>query len=102
MWHELVLHGVGGRTIAEAKERLTYEEARSWFAYIQKRGSLHFGRRLEQIIAMIMPAWVKVADPYALMPHESRPQADSADFHTLSQMLQGVARGNEKSRNTDA
>ena len=48
VWHELVLNGVGGSTIAEAKERLSYAEYRAWVAYLKdKRGSLHPGHRLE-------------------------------------------------------
>lgn len=53
MWHELVLHGVGGRTIAEAKERMSYAEALDWMAYIQKRGSLNVGMRIEAAVAVL-------------------------------------------------
>lgn len=48
-----MLHGIGGRTIAEAKERLSYDEALDWFAYIRKRGSLNWGMRLEGGFALI-------------------------------------------------
>jgi hypothetical protein len=34
----LVLHGIGGRTVAEAKRRVTYEEFVMWLAYINKNG----------------------------------------------------------------
>ncbi|PNQ53571.1 hypothetical protein C1141_20570, partial [Vibrio agarivorans] len=59
VWHELVLAGVGGRTIAEAKERLTYQEARQWFSYIAKRGSLNIGRRMEQSAALMLYSWFR-------------------------------------------
>ena len=42
-----MLHGIGGRTIAEAKQRLAYPEALQWFAYMKKHGTpnqhLHHG-----------------------------------------------------------
>lgn len=53
MWHELVLNGIGGRTIAEAQERMTYAEAYSWYLYIRKHGSLNIGSRLEYGFALI-------------------------------------------------
>lgn len=48
--------GVGGRTIAEAKERLSYEEALKWQAYRKKRGSLNLGLRLEEGFALVATA----------------------------------------------
>lgn len=48
-----MLNGVGGSTIAEAKERLSYAEYRAWVAYLNKRGSLHPGHRLELALARI-------------------------------------------------
>jgi hypothetical protein len=34
----LVLHGIGGWTVAEAKRRITYDEFVTWRAYINKHG----------------------------------------------------------------
>ena len=34
----MVLHGIGGWTIAEAKRRITYDEFVTWRAYIHKHG----------------------------------------------------------------
>lgn len=39
--------GIGGRTIAEAQQTLSYEEFLSWLRYRRKRGSLHVGMRIE-------------------------------------------------------
>lgn len=39
-----------GATIAEAKARMSYVEARTWFAYIKKHGSLNVGRKIEAAI----------------------------------------------------
>jgi hypothetical protein len=48
-----VLNGIGGRTIEEAKERITHAEFVSWYAYIKKRGTLNVGLRLEMGFAML-------------------------------------------------
>lgn len=45
--------GIGGRTIAEAKLNISYPEFLQWIQYRNMRGSLHFGMRIEQSIAMI-------------------------------------------------
>lgn len=53
--HELVLNGIGGRTIAEARANISYAEVLAWAAYRDKHGSFNLGRRLElsgAIIAM--------------------------------------------------
>lgn len=49
-----MLAGVGGRTIAEAKQNLTYREFRDWVAYRDKYGHFDINRRLERGIAMIL------------------------------------------------
>ncbi len=48
-----MLAGVGGRTIAEAKQALSYQEVQQWQAYTRKRGPLAMHRRLEWPIALI-------------------------------------------------
>jgi hypothetical protein len=40
------LNGIGGRTIDEAKRTITFDEAVLWQSYIDKRGSLNTGRRV--------------------------------------------------------
>ena len=49
----MVLNGVGGRTVAEAKEAVTHEESLLWQAFMQRRGSLHLGMRLESGFALL-------------------------------------------------
>ena len=49
---ELVLNGIGGCTIAEAKRNLSAEEVQIWAEYRRRRGTLHLGLRLEQLFAM--------------------------------------------------
>lgn len=48
-----MLAGVGGCTVAEAKERLSYEESLAWAKYMDLRGSLHTGMRLEVGFALL-------------------------------------------------
>lgn len=54
MWHELVLHGIGGATVADAKRNLSYKEARDWFLFAKQRGGLiHTDRLLATIATQI-------------------------------------------------
>lgn len=53
MWHELVLCGVGGHTIAQAKRNLSWQEAMQWKAYMGRRGTLNVGLRNEALIANV-------------------------------------------------
>jgi len=71
-----VLNGVGGRTIAEAKECMTYHEALAWGHYIDRYGSLHTGRRLEAGSALVALQIHRLGGGMAelldFMPHEHR------------------------------
>ncbi|AUZ69092.1 phage tail protein [Citrobacter freundii complex sp. CFNIH6] len=53
MWCELVLNGIGGRTISEAQERLSFLEFQQWVQYRQKYGSLNPMMRTEWGAALI-------------------------------------------------
>jgi hypothetical protein len=48
-----VLNGVGGRTIAEAQERMSLQEFSQWVAFRKKRGGLHPGRRIDRGFALL-------------------------------------------------
>lgn len=48
-----MLNGIGGRTIAEAKQRMSYVEFLSWAAYIRQRGTLNQGMRNEFLMARL-------------------------------------------------
>ncbi|MFJ3153746.1 hypothetical protein ACIPIX_06340 [Pseudomonas protegens] len=71
-----MLNGVGGRTIVEAKERMTYQEALAWGRYIDRYGSLHTGRRLEAGSALVALQTHRLGGGMAelldFMPHELR------------------------------
>lgn len=45
--------GVGGRTIAEAQQRISYVEFCQWSQYRAKRGSLNLGLRVERGSALL-------------------------------------------------
>ena len=48
MWCELVLNGIGGHTIAAAKENMSQAEFDLWIQYRKRHGSLNLGLRIEQ------------------------------------------------------
>jgi hypothetical protein len=78
-----VLNGVGGRTVAEAKERLSYAEYLDWCEYIRLRGSLHVGMRLEvgfALIAMVINRAIGgTANVHDFTPHIAEPEASIED-----------------------
>lgn len=57
--------GIGGRTIAEAQQRLSYTEFLQWVAFRRKRGSLHWGMRSERDAAMLATLYAN----YHRKPH---------------------------------
>lgn len=48
-----MLNGIGGATIAEAQDKLSWDEWLMWVAYRAKRGSLNTGYRAEVAAARI-------------------------------------------------
>lgn len=46
-----MLAGIGGRTIEEAKARLSMSEARNWARYRGEKGELFLGTRLERALS---------------------------------------------------
>lgn len=47
-----MLNGIGGATIAEAKERMAQDELQTWVQYRRKHGGLNLGLRIEQGAAL--------------------------------------------------
>ena len=70
---------MGGNTIAEAQQRLGYQEALQWMRYRNKRGSLNLGMRVErgsaQLAVLYANAHSKNKDHkiYDFMPHMEEP-----------------------------
>lgn len=52
-WCELVAAGIGGRTIAEAKQALTMHEAKVWRLYREKNGTLNSNYLLDRGFALL-------------------------------------------------
>lgn len=62
-----MLNGIGGRTIEEARERMSHAEAVDWMAYMKKRGSLNTGARIELGFALLAALVVKAMGGRAQM-----------------------------------
>lgn len=81
------MNGIGGATVSEAKERMTYKEAMMWSDYIRKRGSLNLGLRVENgfaiIAAMMSRAMGGKGTVEDFMPHADKKAADLADVMKL-------------------
>lgn len=56
------MNGVGGRTIAEAKENLSYKEFLAWAYYRSRRGSLNSGLMVELSIAVLSALTANLAN----------------------------------------
>lgn len=76
----MVLNGVGGRTIEEAKRNMSHAEFIQWVMYRNKRGSLFTGRRIEQSVANMMAIYANANSKdgghtmYDFAPHEDEPE----------------------------
>ncbi|NIF15629.1 hypothetical protein [Pantoea sp. Cy-639] len=68
------MNGIGGRTIAEAQENMTYPEFLTWVKFRQKRGSLHLGMRLEVALAQFQAIY------FNSKTRESAPKLYPQDF----------------------
>lgn len=79
--------GVGGRTIEEAKERLTYDEYLRWVEYRRMRGSFNVGMRIEECSALVAQqvnnsagGKAKIGD---FMPHKDEEFAKLTDVFAM-------------------
>lgn len=76
------MNGIGGRTIAQAQEALSYPEFMTWMKYRNQRGSLNVGMRVERGSALLATLYAnthrgKDAQPYQLhefAPHHDKPE----------------------------
>ena len=87
--------GIGGCTLAQARQNLSAEEVALWQAYRAKRGTLSLGLRLEQLFAIsdaraAQMAGAKKVDVAELLRHHD---ADEQDPDTLpeAQSLEQIA-----------
>lgn len=71
--------GIGGRTIAEAQQRMSYPEFLRWAKYRAKRGSLNLGLRIERgsaLLAMLQANAHRDKKTPAYQIHEFAPYHD--------------------------
>lgn len=94
-----MLAGVGGRTVAEAKERLTYSEALRWMAYVRKRGRPNLGLRIEEIGAYIVQAIYRShggkCEAETFMPHVVAQEVEEASIDDLMGVLKASSKTNK-------
>lgn len=75
------MSGIGGRTVEEAKQRLSYAEFCSWLAYRRKRGTFHQGLRQDRATGLLATIYAnahrkKDADAFNIwdfLPYEDEP-----------------------------
>lgn len=88
-----MLHGIGGRTIAEAKEAITHDEFLLWVDYIRKRGSLNVGLRLESgfalLATMVNRALGGKAQMHDFTPHLDSPTSQGMDLNDFKRIFGG-------------
>ncbi|MGM0927522.1 MAG: phage tail assembly protein T [Pseudomonadota bacterium] len=72
---------MGGRTVAEAQQSMSYAEFCRWLAYRRKRGSLHPGLRGDRQAALLAMLYInahkkkgsQATKLHDLLPHEEEP-----------------------------
>ena len=84
----MVLNGIGGCTIAEAKSNMTNAEVLQWVAFRNKRGSFFTGRRIEQGFGNLIATYLgskgaKDVKAQSFMPHEDQPQEMSLEEYMM-------------------
>lgn len=73
------MNGIGGRTIAEAQQRLSYPEFIQWARYRRKRGSLNVGMRVERGAGLLSALYANSKSKnggykiHDFAPHEDQP-----------------------------
>ncbi|MBX7275486.1 hypothetical protein K2E96_26760 [Pseudomonas sp. ERGC3:05] len=92
-----MLNGIGGRTIAEAKANLTYNEALSWMAYLEQSGTANLGLRIERGFALLATILNNVHGGKAnfddFLPKRGEPEEGvGASAQDLFALLQSVKR----------
>lgn len=91
----MVLAGVGGRTVEEAQNRMSYNEFVQWIAYRNRWGTLHLGMRIDRATArgaaLFSRGSVTVQD---LSPYDkARATERASDPKTVFEYLKGISSG---------
>lgn len=81
--------------MAEAKQRISHREFTGiWIPFLNKRGSIHFGRRIEVAAAQTTAAAYfgrtkERLSAHDFMPHEEKPERKVASGDEIKKMLMG-------------
>jgi hypothetical protein len=99
-WHELVACGIGGRTVAEAKLRMTYDEFLRWCEFRNTQGSLHVGMRIDRAVSRALANYFsamtrgKRFKPTDFSPYDQQSsKVDIDDPDAVFNVLKGVTNG---------
>ena len=71
-----MLNGVGGCTIEEAQQRLSYTEFRQWCEYRSRRGSLNAGLHVESNMALLTALYANSKSKRKFKQHDFAPHYD--------------------------
>ena len=91
MWFDLAL-AIGGVTVEELKQRMSYNEALQWFQYIRQRGLNHTDRLLATVACQINRLSGGEAEVGDFLPSMRAQQDETvADMGSVMNILAGVA-----------
>lgn len=85
-----MLAGIGGRTIAEAQENLSYIEFMQWLEYRKRYGSLTIATRIEEGIALLNATYAnrhrrEHSPPYSIDDFLSRPEREITEEEAMQE-----------------
>lgn len=93
-----MLNGIGGRTVAEAKRSMSFQEAHKWAEYCASRGPINLSRRVDSRLARLELLFLrfmgdkktKIED---LLPYEyEQRQEELATFEEAFALLQSATK----------
>lgn len=97
------MNGIGGKTIAEAKENMTYREALEWAQYRKQTGPLNLALRVELAAAIIcQQLWMTIRRAeevrlYPFMPFwkidkrmDEESEGESGEYASLNEVFGGL------------
>lgn len=92
--------GVGGRTIEEAQQAMSYREFLGWIKYREKYGPLNASVRLETSLAMLMAQQSRSGEIIPFLPFRAQPentdQPDNPSIVSVFSMLKNVSKKGEE------
>lgn len=98
--------GVGGRTIAEAKQNMSYDEFVAWCKYRSLQGGLNIGLRVDRAVSRALAVYFnamskgKKLKPHDFSPYDQESPVDVDDVDQVFNTLKSIAHG--KSRHADS